>query len=241
MPSLALVTGGTRGIGKAISLALKGAGYKVIANYVKDDKSAKAFSEEYSIPVKKWNVGDYEACVRAVSEIEKESGVGIGILVNNAGVVKDRFFHKTSPEDWREVIDTNLMSCFNLSRAVINGMRERNYGRIVNISSVNALTGRNGQTNYCASKAGILGFTKALARESISKNVTVNAVAPGYVTTDMVKNTPKEILNEIISSVPAGRLGRPEEIASAVLFLCRENSGFITGETISVNGGQNML
>ncbi len=240
MSRLALVTGGTRGIGKAISVGLKKAGFNVLANYYKDKDSAEAFSQETGIPVRNWNVADYEECESAIGLLEKEFGSNVEILVNNAGVVKDCFLHKMSKDSWEEVISVNLTSCFNTCRAVINGMREKHYGRIVNISSVNAYIGQLGQANYCASKAGIIGFTKALAKESIRKNITVNVVAPGYTTTDMVKNTPESILDKIIESIPAKRLGRPEEIARAVLFLCSEEAGFVTGETISVNGGQNM-
>lgn len=240
MSKLAIVTGGTRGIGGSISIFLKKAGYEVIANYKSDKNFAEKFGLENSINTMRWDASDMNQCKAAVEEIESKFGTNISALINNAGITRDSMLHKTSIEGWREVIDTNLTSCFNMCSLVIGKMREQNFGRIVNISSINALTGQVGQTNYSAAKAGIIGFTKALARESASKNITVNCIAPGYIATDMVKNVSDKILENIIAQIPVKRLGKPEEIARAALFLVSEDSGFITGETLSINGGHNM-
>jgi len=241
MQKLAIVTGGTRGIGESISLALHNAGFTVVANFHSNDIVADKFTKTHSIKIKKWNVANYNECVQSVKEIEDEIGKHVSILVNNAGITKDIMMHKMTENDWQSVININLNSCFNMSRAVINQMRNENYGRIINISSINAQAGCIGQTNYSASKAGIIGFTKALARESASKGITVNCIAPGYIMTEMVEKTPASILDQIISTIPMKRLGKPEEIARSVLFLAHKEAGFITGETISINGGHNMF
>lgn len=236
----ALVTGGTRGIGHAISVALKNAGYKVAANYAANDEAAAAFKAETGIPVFKFNIADFAACQQGVKEVEAALGAPVDILVNNAGITRDTAMHKMDETKWREVIITDLNSCFYMARAVIEGMRDRSFGRIINISSMNGQLGQFGQTNYSAAKAGILGFSKALARESAGKGITVNTVAPGYIETDMIKGIKPEIMEKIVANIPVGRLGKPEEIARAVLFLAAEDAGFITGETLSVNGGQYM-
>ena len=241
MQKLAIVTGGTRGIGESISVALHNAGFMVVANFHSNDAVADKFSKTYSIKIKKWNVASYEECDGAVAEIEKEFSAPVSILINNAGITRDFMMHKMEKDEWHNVIDINLNSCFNMSRAVINQMRNQNYGRVINISSINAQAGCIGQTNYSASKAGIIGFTKALARESASKGITVNCIAPGYIMTEMVEKTPVSILDQIISTIPMKRLGKPEEIARAVLFLVHQDAGFITGETLSINGGHNMF
>lgn len=241
MKGLAIITGGTRGIGKAISLKLKDAGCLVVASYSSNDDQAKNFTNETNIPTYKWNVGNYEECKKLIELIQKEQNQNISILVNNAGITRDSMLHKMSSEAWNEVINTNLNSCFNMCQAVLNTMREQNYGRIVNISSINALVGQLGQANYSAAKAGVIGFTKALARETATKNITVNAIAPGYIKTEMTDIIPEKILNTIIEQIPVKRLGNPEEIARAVLFLVDKEAGFITGETLSINGGHNML
>lgn len=240
MHKLAIVTGGSRGIGASISIALKASGFKVVANYLSNSSNAEKFAKDNDITVKKWNVADYDESINAVAEIEKENNMNVSILVNNAGIIKDVMMHKMSFHDWQSVIDVNLTSCFNMCRAVINQMRNQSYGRIVNISSINAQAGQLGQTNYCATKAGIIGLTKALALESASKNITVNAIAPGYIHTDMLSGISDEIKNKIISYIPMKRLGTAEDIARAVLFLIDDKAGFITGETISVNGGHYM-
>ncbi len=237
---LAVVTGGTRGIGKAICIALKEAGYDVVANYASRDEAANAFKEETGVSVYKWDVADFAACKEGIAQVEKDFGKKVEVLINNAGITRDGMMHKMEPENWSKVIDTNLNSCFNMSRAVIEGMRENGFGRIVNISSVNAQLGQLGQTNYSAAKAGILGFTKALARETAAKGITVNAIAPGYITTDMTSSVPEKVLQQIIAGIPVGRMGEPEEIARAVMFLIADAGGFITGETLSINGGQFM-
>lgn len=239
MADVALVTGGTRGIGEAISLALKAAGCKVAANYAHNDEAAKEFSQRNGIPVFKWDVSNFDECKKGAEAVTKEVGA-IDVLVNNAGITRDATLHKMKPENWEEVIKTNLTSCFNMCHAVIDSMRERNYGRIINISSVNAQMGQFGQTNYSAAKAGILGFSKALARESANKGITVNSIAPGYIDTDMVRHVKEDILQKIIAQIPVGRLGKPEEIGRAVVFLADRSAGFITGETISINGGYEM-
>ncbi|MGX6960046.1 MAG: SDR family oxidoreductase [Rickettsia endosymbiont of Pentastiridius leporinus] len=241
MSKLAIVTGGTRGIGKSTALALKDQGFNVIANFYSNHEAAKNMEEQYGIKTKRWNVADFEECRKAVKEIEEEYKTPVSILVNNAGITKDKMLHKMSHQDWNDVINVNLNSCFNMSSSVIEQMRNQNYGRIVNISSINAQAGQIGQTNYCAAKAALIGFTKALARESAAKNITVNCIAPGYVATEMVGAVPEEVLKKIVDGIPKKRLGQPEEIARAVAFLVDENAGFITGETISINGGHNML
>lgn len=236
---LALVTGGTRGIGKAIALLLKDKGYKIVSNYYGNDKNASQFEQAHQIPVCKWNVGDYKACEQGIKEVEAKWGP-IDILVNNAGITQDAMFHKMAFEQWNQVIQVNLTSCFNMARAVIEGMRERGFGRIINISSINGQKGQLGQTNYAAAKAGLIGFTKALALEAASKGVTVNAVTPGYIETDMVSAVPEEVVQKIVRQIPVARLGKPEEIANAVAFLACDSAGFITGSTLSINGGQYM-
>jgi len=238
MTKIALVTGGTRGIGAAIAKAFKDAGYKVAANFQGNQEVADKFHQETGIPVFKWNVADYDSCKEGVKKVEAELGGTIDVLINNAGVTRDSMFHKMTFEQWNTVISTNLNSLFNMTSLVINGMREKKFGRIVNISSVNGVKGQIGQTNYSASKAGVIGFTKALAQEVAAKGITVNAVAPGYTETDMVKAVPEDVLASIIKMIPVGRLGSVEDIANAVLYLASENAGFITGETLNVNGGQ---
>lgn len=237
---IALVTGGTRGIGAAIAIALKDAGYKVAANYASRDETANAFKAEHGIDVFKWNIGDFEACAAGVKQVELALGGSVDVLVNNAGITRDRAMHKMDPADWDLVINTNLNSVFYMSRAVIDAMRAKGFGRIINISSVNGQLGQFGQTNYSAAKAGIFGFTKALAHESATKGITVNAIAPGYIGTEMVEAIKPEILQTIIDGIPVKRLGKPDEIARAVTYLAAEESAFITGETLSINGGQFM-
>lgn len=237
---LALVTGGTRGIGEAISLALKERDYKVVANYASRDEAAQEFTNRTGIATSKFDVSDYIACEQAVKNIQDKHGQSIDILINNAGITRDAAMHKMTPEFWNAVIQTNLNSCFNMSHAVIDSMRANGFGRIISISSVNGQLGQFGQTNYSAAKAGVIGFTKALARETAAKGITVNAIAPGYIATEMVKAVPEKVLEKIVSAIPVGRLGEAEEIARAVTFLVSEKSGFITGETLSINGGQYM-
>jgi len=241
MARVALVTGGTRGIGAAISKALKAAGYKVAANYGGNDEAAAKFKAETGIPVFKWDVSSFEACAAGVKQVEAELGP-VEVLVNNAGITRDGFFHKMTPEQWSAVINTNLGSLFNMTRQVIEGMRERNYGRIINISSINGQKGQAGQVNYSAAKAGDLGFTKALAQECANKGITVNALCPGYIGTEMVQAVPKEVLDKkILPFIPVGRLGEVEEMARCVVFLASDDAGFITGSTLSANGGQYMI
>ena len=241
MARVALVTGGTRGIGGAISRALKDAGYRVAANYAGNDEAAKKFHAEANIGVFKWDVGNYEACAAGIKAVEAQLGP-IEILVNNAGITRDAMFHKMTAEQWGQVINTNLTSLFNMCRAVIEGMRERNFGRIINISSVNGQKGQMGQVNYSAAKAGDLGFTKALAQESARKGITVNAVCPGYIATEMVMAVPKDVLEKnILPQIPTARLGQPDEVARCVLFLASDDAGFITGSTLTANGGQYMI
>ena len=240
MSKLAVITGGIRGIGAAISVALKENGYEVIANYEQNHQLAEEFSKKYDIKVRPWNVADFEECKKNIAAIEKDAGKHVSVLINNAGIIRDSMMHKMDILHWRQLIDINLSSCFNMSKAVIDNMRNNNFGRIISISSINAQAGQIGQTNYSAAKAGIIGFTKALARESAPKGITVNCVAPGYIETDMTKNVPSAVLETIINATPVKRLGRPEEIARAVLFLIDEKSGFITGETLSINGGYHM-
>ena len=241
MARVAVVTGGTRGIGAAISKALKGAGLKVAANYGGNDEAAKKFHSETDIGVYKWDVSDYAACTDGIKTVAAELGP-VDILVNNAGITRDTMFHKMTPEQWGQVIATNLGSLFNMCRPVIEGMRERNFGRIINISSINGQKGQMGQVNYSAAKAGELGFTKALAQENARKGITVNAICPGYIATEMVMAVPKEVLDKsIIPQIPVGRLGEPAEVARCVLFLASDDAGFITGATLSANGGQYMI
>ena len=240
MARVALVTGGTRGIGESISKALKDAGYTVAATYGGNDEAAAKFKEETGIAVYKWDVGDFEACEAGVVQVEADLGP-IDVLVNNAGITRDSMLHKMSPENWRSVITINLYSLFNMTRNVIEGMRARGYGRIISISSLNGQKGQMGQSNYSAAKAGLIGFTKAVAQESAFKGITVNAVAPGYIATEMVRAVPEDVLNtKIIPYIPVGRLGEAEEVARAVVFLAAEEAGFMTGSTLSINGGQYM-
>jgi acetoacetyl-CoA reductase len=236
---VAIVTGGTRGIGKAIAVDLKKAGCKVVASYHGNEEAAQAFKKETGIATYRFDVGNYDECQESVRKIEAEIGP-VDILINNAGITRDGFLHKMSEDNWDAVINTNLKSLFNMSRAVIEGMRARNYGRIVTIGSINGQLGQFGQTNYSAAKAGVIGFTKALARECAAKGITVNAVAPGYIETDMVKAVSEDVMKKIVAQIPVGRLGQPSEIARAVCFLVADHAGFITGETLSVNGGQHM-
>lgn len=240
MSRVALVSGGTRGIGAAISIALKAAGYRVAANFAGNEEKAKAFYDETGISVFKWDVSSYQACVEGIAKVEAELGP-IDILVNNAGITRDGMFHKMTPEQWNEVIGTNLTGLFNMTHPIWTGMRDRGFGRIINISSINGQKGQMGQVNYSAAKAGDLGFTKALAQEGAAKNITVNAICPGYIGTEMVRAVPEKVLNErIIPQIPVGRLGEPEEIARCVVFLASDEAGFITGSTLSANGGQFM-
>ena len=240
MGKVAVVTGGSRGIGAAISKALKGAGYTVAANYGGNDEAAAKFKAETGIAVYKWNVSSYEACTAGLKQVETDLGP-IAVLVNNAGITRDTMFHKMAPEQWSAVINTNLSSLFNMCRPVIEGMRERGFGRIVNISSINGQKGQMGQANYSAAKAGEIGFTKALAQESANKGITVNAICPGYIGTEMVMAVPKDVLEKrILPLIPVGRLGEPGEIARAVVFLASDEAGYITGSTLSINGGQYM-
>lgn len=234
---VALVTGGTRGIGAAISKGLQAKGYKVAANYGGNDEAANAFKAETGIPVFKFDVGDLASCEAGIKAIEAEVGP-IDVLVNNAGITRDGAFHKMSFEKWQAVIKTNLDSMFTCTRPLIDGMRTRGFGRIILISSINGQKGQAGQTNYSAAKAGVIGFAKALAQESASKGITVNVIAPGYIATDMVLAVPEDIRNKIISTIPAGRLGEADEIARTVEYLADDSSGFITGSTITINGGQ---
>jgi acetoacetyl-CoA reductase len=239
MGRVAIVTGGTRGIGEAISVALKDAGYDVAASYAGNDEAAKRFTEKTGIRTYKFDVSDFEQCRDGVERIAKDLGP-VDVLVNNAGITRDGTMHRMSFDQWNAVLQTNLSSCFNMCRCVIDGMRERNFGRIVNIGSVNGQAGQYGQVNYAAAKSGIHGFTKALAQEGATKGITVNAIAPGYIDTDMVRAVPEKVLEKIVATIPVGRLGRPEEIAKAVLYLVDDDNGFMTGSTLSVNGGQHM-
>jgi acetoacetyl-CoA reductase len=240
MARVALVTGGTRGIGAAISKALQAAGYQVVANYAGNDEAAEKFKTETGIPTFKWDVSSYDACAGGVQKVEAEVGP-VEILVNNAGITRDGAFHKMSLEQWSAVINTNLGSLFNMTRQVIEGMRARKFGRIINISSVNGQKGQFGQVNYCAAKAGDIGFSKALALENARGGITVNVICPGYINTEMVQAVPKEVLEKsILPLIPVNRLGEPEEIARAVVFLAADQAGAITGSTLSINGGQYM-
>ena len=237
MARTALVTGGTRGIGRAISQRLKEEGFEVAANFGGNEEKARQFTEETGIRSYKFNVGDFEAVGEGLKQIESDIGP-VDVVVNNAGITRDAPFHKMGPEQWQEVIDVDLSSAFNVTRQVWEGMRERGFGRVVNISSINGQKGQFGQVNYSAAKAGLIGFTKALAQEGAKKGITVNCVAPGYVDTDMVAAVPEKVLEGIISSIPVGRLGKAEEIADAVAWLSGETCGFVTGATITVNGAQ---
>ena len=239
MARVAIVTGGTRGIGEAISLALKAQGRTVVANYAGNDAKAKAFSEAHGIAVYKWDVGDHQACLDGCAQVTEEVGP-VDIVVNNAGITRDGTLHKMSFDDWNDVMRVNLGGCFNMAKACFPGMRERQWGRIVNIGSINGQAGQYGQVNYAAAKSGIHGFTKALAQEGARVGVTVNAIAPGYIDTEMVAAVPEDVLAKIVAKIPVGRLGKAEEIARGVLFLCGEDAGFITGSTLSINGGQHM-
>ena len=240
MAKIAVVTGGTRGIGAAICLALKNKGYKVAANYAGNEERATEFSNSTGIPIYKFDVSDFDQCEAGVKRISEDMGGSIDILVNNAGITRDKTLHRMDKDQWQAVLDTNLGSCFNMSRVVIDTMREREFGRIVNVGSINGQAGQYGQVNYAAAKSGIHGFTKALAQEGASKGITVNAIAPGYVDTDMVRAVKPEVLEKIIAGIPVGRLGRAEDIARTVVFLVADDAGFITGSTLSVNGGQHM-
>jgi acetoacetyl-CoA reductase len=241
MSRVALVTGGTRGIGAAISVALKAAGYRVAANYGGNDEVAEKFKAANGIPVYKWDVSDSEACAAGVARVSADIGP-IEVLVNNAGITRDGFFHKMTAAQWHDVINTNLNSAFNMCRPVIEGMRERNFGRIIAISSVNGQKGQLGQVNYAAAKAGEIGFTKALALENATKGITVNVICPGYTATDMVLAVAPEVMaKRILPQIPVGRLGEPEEVARCVVFLAADEAGFITGSTLTVNGGQYMV
>ena len=239
MARVAVVTGGTRGIGAAISKALHGAGYKTAATYAGNVEAANKFESETGIKTYKFDVADFAACQAAVQQIVTDLGP-VDVLVNNAGITRDGTMHRMTFEQWNTVVQTDLSSCFNMSRCVIEGMRERNFGRIVNISSVNGEAGQFGQVNYSAAKSGMFGFTKALAQEGAAKGITVNAIAPGYIDTEMVQAVPPEVLQKIIARIPVGRLGTAEEVARGVLFLAADEAGFITGTTLSMNGGQHM-
>jgi len=237
MARVAVVTGGTRGIGAAISRLLKEAGFDVAANYAGNDKAAQEFKDQTGIPVFKWDVGDFDACGKGIGHVEKDVGP-VDVLVNNAGITRDAMLHKMDLEAWSAVITTNLDSMFCMSRQVIDGMRDRSFGRIINISSINGQKGQMGQTNYSAAKAGVIGFTKALAQETARKGITVNAIAPGYINTEMVAAVPQDVLEKaIISHIPVGRLGEADEIARCVTFLASDDAAFITGSTLTVNGG----
>ena len=241
MARVAVVTGGTRGIGAAVSKALKAAGYKVAASYAGNDEAANKFKSETGIAAYKWDVSSYDACVAGLKQVETDLGP-VDVLVNNAGITKDAPFHRMTPESWSAVINTNLNSLFNMCRPVIEGMRTRKFGRIINISSINGQKGQFGQTNYSAAKAGEIGFTKALALEGARNGITVNAICPGYIATEMVMAVPKDVLEKnILPQIPTGRLGEPDEIARCVVFLASDDSGFITGSTLSANGGQVMV
>lgn len=239
MARVAIVTGGTRGIGEAISCALAAQGIKVAANYAGNDERAQACAERHSISVYKWDVADHEACLDGVRRVEADLGP-VDIVVNNAGITRDGTLLKMSYQAWKEVIDTNLGGCFNMAKATFAGMKDRKWGRYVNIGSINGQAGQYGQVNYAAAKSGIHGFTKALAQEGARFGVTVNAIAPGYIDTDMVAAVPADVLEKIVAKIPVGRLGQAHEIARGVAFLCSEEAGFVTGSTLSINGGQHM-
>ncbi|MGH6761251.1 MAG: acetoacetyl-CoA reductase [Phyllobacterium sp.] len=238
MARIALVTGGSRGIGAAIAIALKDAGYTVAVNYCGSDETAEKFKAETGIPAYRWDVANYEACADGIAKVTADLGP-VDILVNNAGITRDAMFHKMTPEQWHEVIGINLTGVFNMTHNIWNSMRERKFGRVINISSINGQKGQAGQANYSAAKAGDIGFTKALAQEGARAGITVNAVCPGYIGTEMVRSIDEKILNErVIPQIPVGRLGEPEEVARCVVFLASDDSGFITGSTLTANGGQ---
>ncbi len=239
MARVAMVTGGTRGIGLAIVERLKADGFKVAAGYAGNEEAAQACAKDLGVMIVKGNVGEFADCEKAVKAVEAELGP-IDVLVNNAGITRDAMLHKMTPQQWNEVIFVNLASIFNMSRQVIDGMRERSYGRIINVSSINGQKGQMGQTNYSAAKAGVIGFTKALAQETARKGITVNAVSPGYIDTEMVQAVSPEVMKGIVAGIPVGRLGTAAEIAACVAFLAREDAGFVTGATLTVNGGQYM-
>jgi len=241
MGRVAVVTGGTRGIGAAISTALQKKGYRVAANYAGNDEAAQKFQAETGVPVYKWSVAEFDACVEGVARIEKDLGP-VDVLVNNAGITRDVMFHKMEKHQWDQVIGTNLTGLFNMTRQVWEGMRNRGFGRVINISSINGQKGQMGQANYSAAKAGDIGFTKALAQEGARRGITVNVICPGYIGTEMVRAVPEEVLkNNILPQIPVGRLGEPQEIARCVIFLASDEAGFITGSTVSANGGQVMV
>ena len=239
MGRVAIVTGGTRGIGEAVSLGLQAHGFTVVANYAGNDEKAKAFTAATGIPAYKWDVGDHQACLDGCARVAEEVGP-VDVVVNNAGITRDGTLHKMSYDDWHDVMRINLGGCFNMAKATFPGMRERGWGRIVNIGSINGQAGQYGQVNYAAAKSGIHGFTKALAQEGAKYGVTVNAIAPGYIDTDMVAAVPPPVLEKIVAKIPVGRLGQAEEIARGVAFLTSDNGGFVTGSTMSINGGQHM-
>jgi acetoacetyl-CoA reductase len=239
MARVAVVTGGTRGIGEAISVGLKNAGYKVAANYAGNEERAKGFTARTGIAAYKWDVASFEECVAGIKKVEAELGP-VDVIVNNAGITRDATMRKMNRQNWDEVMDTNLGGCFNMCKAAWDGMLGRGFGRIVNIGSINGQAGQYGQVNYAAAKSGIHGFTKALSQEGAAKGITVNAIAPGYIDTDMVAAVPPEVLAKIVAKIPVGRLGKAEEIARGVLFLVADEGGFITGSTMSINGGQHM-
>ena len=239
MSRISVVTGGTRGIGAATAIALKDRGDTVVAVYGYNEERAKVFTAETGIAIYRWDVSNFDACLTGIASVEADLGP-VDILINNAGITRDGTVHKMDYENWQAVIDTNLGSCFNMSRAVIEGMRERKFGRIVNVGSINGQAGQYGQVNYAAAKSGIHGFTKALAQEGAAQGITVNAIAPGYIDTDMVAAVPDRVLDKIIERIPVGRLGQASEIARAIRFLTDDDAGFITGSTLSINGGQHM-
>ena len=239
MARVAVVTGGTRGIGEAISLALKADGFTVVANYAGNEAKAREFTARTGIPAYRWDVGDHEAALAGCTKVAADLGP-IDVVVNNAGITRDGVLHKMTFDDWNEVMRINLGGCFNMAKATFPGMRERGWGRIVNIGSINGQAGQYGQVNYAAAKSGIHGFTKALAQEGAKYGVTVNAIAPGYIDTDMVAAVPAPVLEKIVAKIPVGRLGQADEIARGVSFLCSETAGFVTGSTMSINGGQHM-
>ena len=239
MARVAVVTGGTRGIGEAISIALRDSGVTVAANYAGNEERAREFSDRTGIKSYKWDVSDLDACIAGVQQIESELGP-VDVLVNNAGITRDGTMKRMDRRAWEEVIDVNLGGCFNMAKAVWDGMNARKYGRVVNIGSINGQAGQYGQVNYAAAKSGIHGFTKALAQEGARAGITVNAIAPGYIDTDMVAAVPDDVLQKIVARIPVGRLGQADEIARGVTFLCSEDAGFVTGSTLSINGGQHM-
>ena len=239
MTRIAIVTGGTRGIGRAICERLRQDGFTVVANYAGNDDAARKMTDETGIATVKWDVGDHEACIEGCRSVTETHGP-VDAVVNNAGITRDGTLHRMSYDDWHEVMRVNLGGCFNMAKACFPGMRERKWGRIVNIGSINGQAGQYGQVNYAAAKSGIHGFTKALAQEGAKFGVTVNAIAPGYIDTDMVAAVPEPVLEKIVAQIPVGRLGQAEEIARAVSFLCADDAGFVTGSTMSVNGGQHM-